>query len=279
MKRLILGMLLSGPLAAAQSTITLDSKRTINLIGEVGPATIPQAQKLLQLSETAGDIFVLINSPGGSVAAGEVFVQAIEVAKYRGVTVKCVVPIYAASMAFVIYSHCSERYAFPAAKLLFHPAATFYQGRLAEREATAIAKDLGKIDRDFQAFFLAESGIDESEMMAAYYAEKLWSARDLAASAKVGWINLVTDIRGIDNAFELQKSGLTQDTPVTPKYKPGQCLQDADRNLVLIVSVAFDAKGRPWYVLSLQPPLDAGVGAFPTPGIDAAPLAAVACPK
>jgi hypothetical protein len=65
-------------------------------------------------------IDLIINSPGGSVTTGFLFLNRLQAIKRQGIRVRCFVPDVAASMAFQILMHCDERYMNERAFLLWH---------------------------------------------------------------------------------------------------------------------------------------------------------------
>lgn len=200
----------------APKVLELDSKRTIKIIGGIGGGILGQAEELIKLADkSTAPIYLLINSPGGSVRTGNVFIAAMEMAQARGITVKCVVPVYAASMAFSILLACSERYALEKSELLFHPV-RINASRITITAPLALAlfEDLNKIDLALQELLTQELGLDKDIMLKAYYDEKWWKAGELAAAAKVGWISIVKDIKGVDGIFQLEpKASKKSKTP------------------------------------------------------------------
>lgn len=68
---------------------------------------------------------LVINSPGGSVTTGLLFISIMDDARSRGVTINCFVPQVAASMAFQILLHCDTRTVLSKSFLLWHRARVF----------------------------------------------------------------------------------------------------------------------------------------------------------
>ena len=101
-------------------------ERTLTVIGPIGAGAIETAHKIERLSAKSSDpIYIVINSPGGGVLAGSQLSQAMDIARARDVKVVCAVGSMAASMAFQLLPHCTERYALPNSLLLFHPSRVF----------------------------------------------------------------------------------------------------------------------------------------------------------
>lgn len=222
MKKIALISLLAG-LAAWASLATSEvkslkipeGKRTLSLLGEVsGGNSLYLAGQIERLSSESKDpIYLIINSPGGSVNAGLQVAQSLDMARARGTKVVCAVGFMAASMAFQLLPHCSERYALPNTLLLFHPSRVLIMmGALTADQASGLATDMKKIDT---------RGLKEiSEMMKPksqdwlnynFKKETLWTATDLVAETSDGWLNIVDIIDapgGIYKLMEEKRSSL-----------------------------------------------------------------------
>lgn len=72
-------------------------------------------------------VYMVLNSPGGSVLDGARIIAAME-----GRDIRCVVTDLAASMAFHIFQHCSQRYMTRNSFIMAHPASlsVMYSGEL-----------------------------------------------------------------------------------------------------------------------------------------------------
>ena len=87
MKYLLL-LVLTSPLFG--NTLEIDPDRFIKLQGEVNEKTISVASEIEKLySDNDDNIYLLLNSPGGSVLYGNLVIAAIEQAKSRGIEVIC----------------------------------------------------------------------------------------------------------------------------------------------------------------------------------------------
>ena len=200
-------LLFSGP-CFAKSSPTLDPKRTLTIVGEVGGNMIPLAQRMVELSKTPGDIDIVISSPGGSVAAGTFFITALELARARGSNVRCYVTGLAASMAFQIFAHCDERYALPTAYLLWHPVrAGFFMASFTPDQAAQLAEDLKRTEKwatnDLISRFFEHR---EKYFWKHYHAETLFIAEDLAKEVP-GLVDIVDDVPGANQVIPEQSGG------------------------------------------------------------------------
>lgn len=112
----------------ASQRIAIPAERSIVLSGEVGDQSRDVAQKIASLAQASADpIYLLINSPGGSVLDGILIIQAIEASKAPVVTICTQM---CASMAAMIFEYGATRYLGNKAFLMFHPASAGAQGEL-----------------------------------------------------------------------------------------------------------------------------------------------------
>ena len=104
----------------AKGTITL-TDRVVNLNGPVGFSMIKKAQKdFIELNEQSNDpIWILINSPGGSVDAGLILIDTFRASKSP---VYCLVESRAYSMAAITLLFCDRKYALDHATIMLHEA-------------------------------------------------------------------------------------------------------------------------------------------------------------
>lgn len=156
MKKLVLGLVFAISMVASGSTspkeqessveeavLQLDRERTIDIHGAIQNLD-KEYFKLANLANDSKDpIYIIIDSPGGSVIEGIKFIQLMDRVKSEGVEIICNVQTMAASMAFHIFSNCSSRYSFETSLLLWHPAYIYLRGYpLTEKEAERFKKQL-----------------------------------------------------------------------------------------------------------------------------------------
>lgn len=190
----------------AKSFKVKDPKRSLAVIGMVDDSIIPLAAAIDKMSRESSDpIYILINSPGGSVYAGMTFIDAIKSAKDRGVVFYCASQVLAASMAFSFLNECQNRYATFNTRLLFHPVSVSTKGSrvhelIADLESTM--KEERKVMRE-----LKESmGLSWEAFNKNYYAETFWAAGILAEETRRrGWITIVTSIDGFGDLLYTYK--------------------------------------------------------------------------
>lgn len=173
--------------------------QVLYVYGPVGKSIFKLANKIEQLSsESSEPITLVINSPGGAVLPGAQFVSAMRVAQSRGVKFRCVVPMLAASMAYIIFNECDERYALDNALFLWHDVAVQLFGVFTSKELQRIALDLEITAADYQQRLIQRMYID-SETYAEYY-EFLIPGTQLVHIAPQ-YFTIVTDIKGVDRRF------------------------------------------------------------------------------
>lgn len=135
MKTLLLAATLLSTTALSQTVIipenilTLDASRTVLINGVIGRSAVSTADKILAMRGKR-PINIVINSSGGSVFTGNTILQAIATVQAKGTRVNCVVTRFAASMAFIIFNECNNRYALPNSLLLWHAPRISYMGLL-----------------------------------------------------------------------------------------------------------------------------------------------------
>lgn len=202
---LLLALLISK--AAFSSTFTLDNpERYLEVIDVVDGGVILTAQRLEELTrKNKEDVTILINSPGGYVSAGFILVDAIEMAKERGVTVKCVSGVLAASMAFILLAHCSERYVLPNTILLFHPIRFGGEGIRIEEVLPSLI-ELTRRERIVSRYLVKRMGMRWQSYHQHSYSETDWSGRGLANyTAGSNFLTVVDRVEGIDNLFVFRR--------------------------------------------------------------------------
>jgi len=100
------------------------TKRRLFLIGDITDETANEfVAKLLKLAETPEPITLIINSGGGSVAAGMVIYNSLQfLEKEKNIEVNAYVCGLAASMASIILCGATNRYAMQNSKVMIHQA-------------------------------------------------------------------------------------------------------------------------------------------------------------
>lgn len=186
---------------AQADVLSVDNKRLVRVVGEIDGGILRSASQVLSLADDNKEpIYVMLNSFGGSIYPGLQFVQAIEIAKSRGIVIKCFVTNTAMSMAFYILTYCSERYAFENSLLLWHPAKAGLMGSFDQQTLRAISKDLARLENPMIENMLTRTGIARKTFMYHYKNETVWVSPALNVLAP-GFLTVVTDVPGVDNLF------------------------------------------------------------------------------
>lgn len=194
--------------AFAGEVVYMTGPRTIRIAGEIGGNALGIVNEIEEMSaKSALPINLVINSPGGSVLVGLQVVEAIHIAQERGVVVRCAVTNLAASMAFLIFAECDERYALTNSLLLFHPArAMIMFAALKAEDARYMAEELESINADACERLESSMGVatDAQKKWFDYHFknETMWTAgRLLKQIPRRNWLTLVSDIKTKDKLF------------------------------------------------------------------------------
>lgn len=180
-------------------------KRFVEVIDVVDGAMLRDVARRIDKLSLISDapIDMLINSPGGAVLAGTSILDAMDVAKSRGVHFRCISGVLAASMAFIILANCDERYVLAGTKLLFHPMSTGGQGRVQEI-ATSLEPFIA-LEKDLMDLQRKALGMSESEFGKHYWAETMWSGSILNKVTDGKFLKIVDSADGVENLFVYER--------------------------------------------------------------------------
>ncbi len=200
------------PQTQGYSVVEFNPKRTVEIRGAIaGPAMFDIVDKIVELSNTPGNIDIVIASPGGSIVLMNIIVKAMEVAQYKGANIRCAVPVLAASAAFTVFAACDERYAFDNSLLLFHPARVgSMSGPVTHKDAQELAESLKEADQDLRDYLLPKLGMDPVLFESAFQGEKFWKAKNLR-KVTTDFVVIVDAMIGIDRLFSLNPSADSED--------------------------------------------------------------------
>lgn len=112
-------------------TITLKNQQIIKIDKGIGSEADPfggdyvdlvvESNNLTNMVKNGStEINVIINSNGGRVSAGQVFIESMKAAQSKGIVVNCIVDGNAFSMAASIFTECTNRYATFGSKIMWH---------------------------------------------------------------------------------------------------------------------------------------------------------------
>jgi ATP-dependent protease ClpP protease subunit len=183
------------------AVFTATKGRTVYVIGEIGANALDMARQVVDLAaaDPKAPIDMVISSPGGSIVAGMQLLSAMTVAQTRGVTIRCFVPLLAASMAFQVFAACDERYTLEFSLLLWHPGALSGE-RLTAGDLEYNAEQLRAMERVLNARLIKALGMPEDVFYYHYFHETLWFASELNRQAP-GFLTIVQDFQNVPNPF------------------------------------------------------------------------------
>lgn len=188
--------------AYSGQTVKVDPLRLVSLVGEVDGSTLAVVSRIERLADGSGKpIYLLINSPGGSVAIGAQVLSVMQAAQKRGHTIKCYVPLVAASMGFQILAKCNERYAFKYTLLLWHPMKANLDASTSD-EMLYFSKRLRAWEKPFIDELLVALKISPETFFYHYRNETLWMAHEFN-NLSPNFVNIVDDIAGVPDLFSL----------------------------------------------------------------------------
>jgi ATP-dependent Clp protease protease subunit len=173
---------LSGGLPLRELSITkVDQSRVMLLSGKVDDELVDGLiMELRRLGKSAKKpAYLVIDSPGGSVAAGFDFIHMLQAVKDDlGLRLTCIITSKAYSMAAIIQSFCSTTYALPTASLMYHQAYYGVEGRV-EDIRRRVAFTEAQL-REYEIMLSAQLGISY-ESYTNIRKEELWmTAREAA---------------------------------------------------------------------------------------------------
>lgn len=180
-------------------TVKLNGKRQVDLDEEIGESTLEAASLLYELAEESSKpIDVVIDSPGGSVSHGLYFIQAMKAVQAKGIVIRCVVPRFAASMAYTIFTQCSERYTLPYAQLLFHAPRISGTFLITPRTAVQLANGLAQVEKTLLNLIIPVMGVTAESgrwFAVSYHEERMFVAGELLAESPTPWFTIVNKIK------------------------------------------------------------------------------------
>lgn len=118
---------------SAPKKLVLTEANSVSLVGSVDDFTIQAIQARIQQMTNDEELFIYIESPGGSVFAG---IDLVETLNHTDKKVTCIAR-RAISMAFSIFQACPTRLVTPYAILMQHRIAGAMQGTPEELESRA----------------------------------------------------------------------------------------------------------------------------------------------
>lgn len=176
-------LLIAAPASAFKSDVPAINMDRISIIsGLIAQGNLDIiGNRMLSLvqKDATKPVQLIINSPGGDVVSGRMFISYMERVKSQGVDIECFVPQAAASMAFSLLTHCTRRYALSHSFLLWHRVRAIYVGTITAPAAAEMAADLAKLDEEVIQELTTTLQVEESAIMFHLEHETLHLATDL----------------------------------------------------------------------------------------------------
>lgn len=194
---------------------TVDASRAVIIEGEIAMSLNNVADKMDEYAKKSikAPIDLIINSPGGSIVPGFEFISRMEELKDSGATIRCYVPHVAASMAYQILVHCSERYTTDLGFLLWHGGRVFSRAPITAEVALDLSTDLTKLNNNILIDIKAAmKDLTPAEVDYHFKRETLHVGRDLAKMAP----SFITSYKTIPGLFKTLK-----DKKVIRNEQPG----------------------------------------------------------
>lgn len=147
MKLFLFLILLSFNLLAAEKEILLTSKNTVTLRGPVTRESVGEVMHelnaLAKEGETSEPIYLILNTPGGSVLAGLDLIEFMN--KLRRPVFS--IAKYAASMGFHILQNSPRRYVTKYATLMSHRASGGFQGDIPQQVSSRLKHVIDLVEK------------------------------------------------------------------------------------------------------------------------------------
>lgn len=177
-------------------TISIKSSNTVFLDTEVNYSSVERVVSELKKldGKVNGPIYLLIDSPGGSIIDGAAILSQMEGMKTPVYTV-CI--RMCASMAAVIHQYGKKRLALDRSLLMFHPASGGVRGQIPNM--LSLLKMVQRYYGKMNTYIIKRSGIDANKF-AQLTAYELWLEADDAKA-----LNFVDDIVHINDLTKKSK--------------------------------------------------------------------------
>ena len=229
----------TGLIFPKQSPFTKENTVIINqpiARGTMGPV-YARMQEFITKSAPSS-LNLIIDSPGGSVTAGFIFVSQMKALQGKGTKITCYVPGLAASMAFQILTQCDERIVLEESALLWHRARTQYMGIITAPQAGQLARDLQAVDDYILATVMKVLVKDMSEEDIKYHfeVETLHIGSNLC-NAVPHFCTSKSSVAGLLEA--LTNSDFTSTTSMSPFGDKARKTKSEDEIIYILPKIVF----------------------------------------
>lgn len=163
------------PKTRSITELTMSAERVVQLTGVVGQDTNTVIDQIKALNGISSEpIFMLINSPGGSVMSSSLIVSAMQASRAPIVTVCTAL---CASMAFIILEYGDKRFAVDRAIIMSHPASIGGQNGELDKAVSFLQSIQRYVDKH-NSYIANRVGMDYSEFKARSSVEMWLDAED-----------------------------------------------------------------------------------------------------
>lgn len=202
--------------------LRIPPSRVITIFGEITGSVEDEngapgpliAQKIREMDDGKTPIYLVINSPGGSVIGGAQIITAMQESKSKIYTV-CIE--MCASMAFMIHQYGEKRYMLDRSIIMSHQASTGVDGEM--EKIYSILKLLSKYLVDLDAPIARRAGLTP-EQYKSLVSNQLWL--DAGEATARNFNDAIVILRAPTRLFKPKNAspfGLFGITPFTPSTK------------------------------------------------------------
>jgi len=131
-------------------------------------------------SDDTSPVRIVLNSPGGAVIPGMMFISKMRAVRDLGIRIECYVLDVAASMAFQILTECDSRSALNTSFLLWHPVRVGVMGVVTASTAAELQEDLSAMDKFIMRQLDTKLSMPDEEIRRHFHRETLWIGAQLA---------------------------------------------------------------------------------------------------
>lgn len=194
-------------------TVDLTDEKVVHITGPIGRNTANVSDAIKLAAKSGDPIWVLIDSPGGSVIAGAQIISAIE---SSGVEVNTVCLSLCASMGAIIHQHGTKRYMVDRSFLMFHEASGGVAGTMPQMLSQL--KSMNRYINKMIAKIATRAGMSFQDLNSKLAAELWVDAEDsLASHFSDGTINVLFDPSRVLNSTQNFEEGITPRLPLPNK--------------------------------------------------------------
>lgn len=179
---------------AYSGTIFYPKKSSFHLQGAIDGSLIsPLLKSIKERANTSKNIWLIINSPGGSIESAIELVRLMKRLQHRGTEFSCVATGIAKSAAFYIFSMCDKRYALKLSRLLYHDGSISLFGvTLSEADMVTMSIDFHILNHRINKDIRKILGFCKKQFNK--YKEVTWFPANLN-NASPGFLTIVHDHR------------------------------------------------------------------------------------